>query len=366
MYVDKPLSGIKAVQTLSRLNRAHPQKHDVFVLDFLNDADTIAAGVRRLLPHDDPRRGDRPEQAARPEGGARRLSGLRADAGRRVRRRSTSAGRTATSSTRSSTPASPSTSEQLDEDGQVDFKGKAKAFLRTYGFLASILPYTNAEWEKLSIFLNFLVPKLPAPDRGGPVEGHPRSHRHGQLPGREAGGDEDPAARRGRRDRAGADRRGGGHKPEPELDRLSNILKTFNDQFGNIAWTDADRVHKLITEDIPARVAADKAYQNARQNSDKQNARIEHDKALGARDDGGAQGRHRAVQAVQRQRVVPAVADGHGVRADVLGAATGTLVSQGRADGWRVASRRRCGVHTSTTSRSRMIGKQAESGVRPM
>jgi len=41
MYVDKPLSGIKAVQTLSRLNRAHPKKHDVFVLDFMNDVDTI-------------------------------------------------------------------------------------------------------------------------------------------------------------------------------------------------------------------------------------------------------------------------------------------------------------------------------------
>src|SRR5439155_9881777 len=51
----------------------------------------------------------------------------------------------------------------LDEDGQVDFKGKAKAFVRTYGFLASILPFTNASWEKLSIFLNFLIPKLPAP-----------------------------------------------------------------------------------------------------------------------------------------------------------------------------------------------------------
>src|SRR5580704_1539564 len=41
MYVDKPLSGIKAVQTLSRLNRAHPKKHDTFVLDFQNDSDTI-------------------------------------------------------------------------------------------------------------------------------------------------------------------------------------------------------------------------------------------------------------------------------------------------------------------------------------
>jgi type I restriction enzyme, R subunit len=41
MYVDKKLSGIKAVQTLSRLNRAHPLKYDTFVLDFHNDVDTI-------------------------------------------------------------------------------------------------------------------------------------------------------------------------------------------------------------------------------------------------------------------------------------------------------------------------------------
>ena len=41
MYVDKMLSGVKAVQTLSRLNRARQKKHDVFVLDFMNDSDTI-------------------------------------------------------------------------------------------------------------------------------------------------------------------------------------------------------------------------------------------------------------------------------------------------------------------------------------
>jgi type I restriction enzyme R subunit len=73
---------------------------------------------------------------------------------------------------------------------------------------------------------------------------------------------------------------GGGRKAEPELDRLSNILRTFNDQFGNVTWADGDRVRKLITEEIPQKVANDTAYQNARQSSDKQNARIEHDKAL--------------------------------------------------------------------------------------
>lgn len=73
---------------------------------------------------------------------------------------------------------------------------------------------------------------------------------------------------------------GGGGKPEPEIDRLSNILKVFNEQFGNIDWADGDRVRRMITEEIPSKVAADKAYQNAMQNSDKGNAKVEHGKAL--------------------------------------------------------------------------------------
>ena len=71
---------------------------------------------------------------------------------------------------------------------------------------------------------------------------------------------------------------GGGHKPEPELDRLSNILKNFNDQFGTL-FTDGDRVVKRIREDIAPKVAADDAYRNAKKNTPGA-ARIEHDKAL--------------------------------------------------------------------------------------
>jgi type I restriction enzyme R subunit len=278
MYVDKQLSGIKAVQTLSRLNRAHPKKHDVFVLDFMNDADTIQQAFADyyrttiLAEETDPNKlhdlkaalddnqvysaAQVDELAALYLGGADRdrldpiLDACVADY-----------------------------RERLDEDGQVDFKGKAKAFLRTYGFLSSILPYTNAEWEKLSIFLTFLVPKLPAPVEEDLSKGileaidmdsyrvEKQAAMQIQLADADAQIEPVPTA-------------GGGRKPEPELDRLSNILKAFNDQFGNIPWSDADRVHRLITEDIPNRVAADTAYQNARKNSDKQNARIEHDKAL--------------------------------------------------------------------------------------
>jgi type I restriction enzyme R subunit len=71
---------------------------------------------------------------------------------------------------------------------------------------------------------------------------------------------------------------GGGRKPEPELDRLSNIIKSFNEQFSTL-FTDVDRVSKRIQEDIAPKVAADQAYQNARQNTPN-TARLEHDKAL--------------------------------------------------------------------------------------
>ena len=159
--------------------------------------------------------------------------------------------------------------EQLDEDRQVDFKGKAKAFAR-FGFLSSVLPYTNADWEKLSIFRtsrsrscrrgwkNTFRKAFSKPSTWAAIESKRRPSPKIQPPDSHAKIEPVPT-------RAVATSR---TRTRP----LSNILKVFNDQFGNIPWTDADRVHKLITEDIPNRVAADKAYQNAKQNSDKQNA----------------------------------------------------------------------------------------------
>ena len=278
MYVDKILSGIKAVQTLSRLNRANPKKHDVFVLDFMNDVDTIQEAFADyyrttiLSEETDPNKLHDLKAA---------LDGYQVYADAEIEQLVTlyldGADRERLDPILDACVAT--YKKQLDEDGQVDFKGKAKAFMRAYGFLASILPYTNAEWEKLSIFLNFLVPKLPAPVEEDLSKGilesidmdsyrvEKKAAIHVQLADEDAEIEPLPTS-------------GGGSGLEPELDRLSNILKTFNDQFGNIPWEDQDRVRRLITKEIPARVAEDTAYRNARENSDRQNARIEHDEAL--------------------------------------------------------------------------------------
>ncbi|MFC2037517.1 type I restriction endonuclease subunit R, partial [Chloroflexota bacterium] len=277
MYVDKILSGIKAVQALSRLNRAHPQKHDVFVLDFVKDADTIQAAFADyyrttvLSEETDPNKlhdlkADLDSYQVYNEEQVDAFVDLYLGGADRDRLDPI-------------LDACVADYKDLDEDGQVGFKGKAKTFTRTYNFLGSILPYTNAEWEKLSVFLTFLVPKLPAPieedlSRGILETIDMDSYRVEKeaamkiaLPDEDAEIEPVPTS-------------GGGLKAEPELDLLSNILKAFNDLFGNIPWADTDRVHRLITEDIPAQVAGNTAYQNAQQHSDRQNARIEHDKAL--------------------------------------------------------------------------------------
>jgi type I restriction enzyme R subunit len=163
MYVDKPLSGIKAVQTLSRLNRANPKKHDTFVLDFQNDSDTIQAAFEPyyrttiLAEETDPNKLhdlksslDNYQVYSADE--VEELIALYLGNADRDRLDPILDACVAIYL------------DSLDEDQQVDFKGKAKAFVRTYGFLASILPYGNAAWEKLATFLNFLIPKLPAPN----------------------------------------------------------------------------------------------------------------------------------------------------------------------------------------------------------
>ena len=278
MYVDKILSGVKAVQTLSRLNRAHPKKHDAFVLDFNNDADTIQEAFADyyrttvLAEETDP---DRLHDLKAALDGYQVYDPAQLDElvdlflSKADRDQLDPILDICVSLYR----------EQLDEDGQVDFKGKAKAFLRTYGFLAAILPYANAEWERLSIFLTFLVPKLPAPIEDDLSKGileaidmdsyrvEKQTVLEIQLPDEDA--EIEPVSTSG-----------GGQKPDPELERLSNIIRDFNDRFGNIEWKDQDKIKKVIAEELPAKVAADRAYQNAMANSDQQNARIEHDKAL--------------------------------------------------------------------------------------
>ena len=141
--------------------RAHPKKRDVFVLDFMNDVKTIEEAFADYYR----------TMVLSEETDPDKLHDLKAalDAHQVYDQAQINElvelflGNADRDRLDPILDACVAVYKDLDEDEQVDFKGKAKAFLRAYGFLASILPYSDAEWEKLSIFLNFLVPKLPAP-----------------------------------------------------------------------------------------------------------------------------------------------------------------------------------------------------------
>ena len=277
MYVDKTLYDIKAVQTLSRLNRSHPKKYDTFVLDFANKTSIIEEAFSRyyrttiLSGETDPNKlydiiAIMEDYQVYSQEHVDALVNLYLDG----------ADRDKLDPILDSCAAVYKSFD--DEEDKIKFKSAAKSFCRTYGFLGAILPYGNAEWEKLSIFLNLLIPKLPAPREDDLSQGildaidldsyriEARETMSIKLEDEDAEVAPVPAGKVG-------------HIIDPEMDLLSVILSDFNDMFGNINWNDADNVRRQILE-IPAMVSRDEKYQNAMKNSDKQNARMESERAL--------------------------------------------------------------------------------------
>lgn len=276
MYVDKLLYDIKAVQTLSRLNRSHPKKYDTFVLDFANKPEDIAKAFSTyykttiLSGETDPNKlydlvttmenyqvytaNDVEQLVNNYLNGAER-SQIDPHLDKCI-----------------------ALYKQLDTDDQIAFKSAAKAFVRTYGFLGAILPYGNAEWEKLSIFLNLLISKLPSPREEDLSQGildsiDLESYRNEARDSLSIKLEDEDA------EVAPVPSADAPHILNPEMDLLSTILSNFNDIFGNIDWKDADNVKKQILE-IPAMVSKDEKYQNAMRNSDEQSARLESERAL--------------------------------------------------------------------------------------
>ena len=275
MYVDKTLSGIKAVQTLSRLNRAHPKKSDTFVLDFMNSTDVIQESFADyyqttiLSDETDPNKlHDLKAGLDQPEVYSQEQIELFVQKYLNGEDRATL------------DPLLDSCVEryvELEEDQQVRFKGSAKSFTRLYAFLSQILPYSNVSWEKLSIFLNFLIPKLPAPEEQDLSLGILESVDMESYRAEKQATEKIPLADEDAEiDPIQAERSGG--IQEPLLEHLSLILDEFNKTWGN-SFSDPAQVAELI-KGMPEKVNNDTAYRNAKMHSDRQNAQVEHNAAL--------------------------------------------------------------------------------------
>lgn len=280
MYVDKKLRDVQAVQTLSRLNRAYkPWKKDTFVLDFFNSAEDIKEAFDPYFT----------STILSEETSPNKLSDL-LDALEKFevyneevvvdffKKYSSNAERTILDPIIDS--AAHIFNYDLDIDKQIDFKIKVKSFLRTYSYLAKLLDFNNQYWEQLWWYLKYLLPKLIIDQNDDLAQGiietidmesyRPAKQGADRITLDDAPGYVTPIP-------VGV----GGGKIELELDSLENILKLFNQRFGDIDWTDKDKVNEILTQQIPADMKADSRIMDAINTSpDKQNAKISSDKKL--------------------------------------------------------------------------------------
>ena len=277
MYVDKKLSDVQAVQTLSRLNRAYkPYKKDTFVLDFYNKVEDIKEAFEPYYT----------STILSEETNPNKLNDL-VDALEKFEIYNEDIVTTffeKYANKEDRTVLDPIVDAaahlfqfELDLDKKIDFKIKVKSFLRTYSYLAKLLDFNNLYWEQLWWFLKYLLPKLTIENSGDPADGILEAiNMDSYRPSLQGTQKIDLVADPGYV--APIPVTVGGGKAENEFDTLENILKEFNQRFGDIDWSDKDKVNEILTQQIPDAMKADKRIMNAITTSpDKQNAKISSD-----------------------------------------------------------------------------------------
>ena len=261
MYVEKPLTGVAAVQTLSRLNRIHPLKNqgDLFILDFANNADDIQEAFkpyyeeavttpadpnllyrkqRQVMDHQllyesemqefvDDYLAKQPSQGTawqrkhgnlykHTEAAVRRFDALHAE----------------------------------DNDAAEQFRGDLSDFVRKYGFLAQVMQFTDAELERLFLFGKHLLNRLPrrespAVDIGELDLTHLRVSRSGEHDLR--------LEPEGEHSVGGMNDGDAGSGKDPRTALLSELIDDFNQRYG-LGLSEAD---KLMYEERVVALAED-------------------------------------------------------------------------------------------------------------
>lgn len=265
MYVDKILTDVKAVQTLSRLNRCHPDKRDTFVLDFANDEEVIKTAFQKfykttiLSKESDPNKlNDLIQEIEK--------TNIYTEAEVNALNEKYWAGKDR-AELDPIVNVAVERFNMLGENIQIRCKSSIKSFLRTYPFIAAVTPYCSVEWEKLNTYYMLLVHKLPKLKGEDFTEGLEEcidldqlqvtkiKEAKIELENKDAEIEPIPVGS------------GKGGKAEPDMAKLSDIL----DQFNGINWQNVELAKQQLDE-LPGRIEADNAFVNAAKNSNKSTA----------------------------------------------------------------------------------------------
>lgn len=273
MYVDKMLCDVKAVQTLSRLNRCHPDKQDTFVLDFCNDPEAIRLAFQKYYK----------TTLLEGESDVNKLNDLtdiiedcnfytEEDVNNVIELWAKGKDEDRQKLDSIFDGIRERFKTELNDEAKIKAKSAIKNYCRSYPFFAAIMPFESVEWERLYVFYSLLLTKLPKLKLEDFAKGIietidfnkyrivKEEERKIELEDKDTSIAPVPVGTVG-----------GGHNPE--LDVLSNIIQDFNDTFGNIEWKNEDEVKHQIQE-LPTRLAGSEDFINALRNGDAHAAQI--------------------------------------------------------------------------------------------
>ncbi|MBU3214793.1 DEAD/DEAH box helicase family protein [Clostridium estertheticum] len=281
MYVDKELSDVQAVQTLSRLNRAYkPHKKDTFVLDFYNETSEIQKAfepyytttilsketdVNKLNDLQD----DLDSMQVYSEEEVKEFFVIYYSKGDREILEPIING------------SVDIFDKELEKEQQIKFKSSAKTFVRTYSYLSKLLDFNKPYWEMLWLYLKHLIPKIKIEDdeldenilNDIDIESY-KIDRLGTtkitLVDVEGNIEPIPVST-------------GGGISDKNYDTLGHIVSDFNKRFGNINWgedVNPEEAEKIIFEQIPEKMKTNMKMLKSIINSHKDNAKITTDEEV--------------------------------------------------------------------------------------
>lgn len=265
MYVDKMLTDVMAVQTLSRLNRCHPKKIDTFVLDFANDEETIKAAFQKYYKTTILSRESDPNKLNDYISAIEEANIYTDDEVGTLNEKYWNG-----VSRQELDPIvnlAVDRFKALDENKQISCKSSIKGFLRTYPFIAAVTSYKSLEWEKLNTYFMLLVHKLPKLKDEDFTSGLIEAIDLDQMQVTKLGDAKIALENTDAEIEPIPMGKGKGGKSEPEMTKLSDILEQFN----GINWQNIELAKQQLDE-LPNRIKGDEAFVNAAKNSNKATA----------------------------------------------------------------------------------------------
>ena len=245
MFVDKKLKGLKAVQTLSRLNRTCPGKEDTFILDFENEVEDI---LESFAPYYEQPEIDEPTDP-------NLLYTLKTNLEAyqyfwkqeveefaqvffkpKVKQKPSDQGLLHAALN----PALTRFGAEQDEDRQEEFRGLLLSYIRLYGFVSQIAPFGDPDLEKLYAFARLLRTKLPKRQEGGIIDlDDDVTLTYYRMDKTYEGNVELPVGEQ--QIITGVSELGSGKPKEDDLSPLSKVIDLINERFGT-DFTDTDKL----------------------------------------------------------------------------------------------------------------------------